>query len=305
MKYIDKYQTAAAAHAINVEYLQDCYHGPGIPMIPPPDDPDRSFEDFKKREYRFGHDGNRGWQDLLWQEQDGLCCYCMRLVQPGKLTIEHVVPRALNGLRGRTEYALYAANARAIQDFVVMSDEFAQKMFPTAADIAKEERMPHITAEANLLIACNGKRDTPGSGCCCNNTRKDAYMLPIMLMEECIRRVDYDENGLLSILPIEASLKTIVQELNDETLKTVRRIWYRISGTKYSVEDVKKTTSYLDRVILLKTAFGVPDFELLPYSIKQYAGAADNPKQVFYWNLLLSYNWFYGFYRNRRAKATA
>ena len=53
MRYIDKYCHAAEGHAVNVQFLQDCYQGAGLPMIPQSDDPKQSFEDFKKAKYRI------------------------------------------------------------------------------------------------------------------------------------------------------------------------------------------------------------------------------------------------------------
>ena len=301
MKYIDKYRFAGEAHAVNVLYLQDCYQGAGYPMIPKVDTK-QSFDDFKKSKYRYGNASVRGWENLLMDEQEGRCCYCMRTLTPQKLNIEHVVPKSLSGARGATEYRLYAAHAPAIRDYVMIADQFAQKSFATQADIDNEQRMPHITAEANLLAACNGKWGKPETGCCCNNNRQDAFVVPLMLMKECHERVDYDENGLVSVLPQEPTLKTIIMELNDELYTQVRRIWYKISGTTYSLDEVNAAKGYVERVVILKTAFGVANFENdLPESIKKFAGWLENPQSSLYWDLLLSYDWFYHFYRTRRA----
>ena len=123
-----------------------------------------------------------------------------------------------------------------------------------------------------------------------------------MLMKECHERVDYDENGLVSVLPQEPTLKTIIMELNDELYTQVRRIWYKISGTTYSLDEVNAAKGYVERVVILKTAFGVANFENdLPESIKKFAGWLENPQSSLYWDLLLSYDWFYHFYRTRRA----
>lgn len=302
MRYIDKYQFAQQAHDINVKFLQDCYQGGCMPMLPRVDDPDLSYEDFKKRIYRFGENGQSGWQNLLMQEQESRCCYCMRKLEQTKLNIEHVVPRTLSGVRGQKEYADYSSYAPAIRDFVMIADEFAQKSFDNLDAIAHEMKMPHITAEANLLAACNGKRGAVNTGCCCNNTRKDNFIRPIMLMQDCDQHVDYDELGILSVLPYEDSLAKILEELNDETFQQIRKIWYRLSGTTYTVSQIESLTEYVDRVILFKQAFSVSNFEEdLSDEIKKYAGILGNPQRDFYWNLLLSYDWFFTFYRNKRA----
>ena len=301
MKYIDKNRFAGEAHAINVRYLQDCYQGASSPMIPKVDSK-QSFEDFKKREYRYGNAEMKGWEDLLIKEQEGRCCYCMRTLIPRKLNIEHVIPKTLCGDRGAAEYGRYAGCAQALRDYVMIADQFAEKTFANQADIDSEQRMPHITAEANLLAACNGKWGKPETGCCCNNCRQDAFIVPIMLMEECKEYVDYDENGIVSVLPIEPTLKTIIEELNDETFIQVRKIWYKISGSPYSPDEVKAATGYVERVVILKTAFGVANFEDdLSEDIKKFARLEGNLHSTLYWDLLLSYDWFYHFYKERRA----
>lgn len=302
MKYIDKYRFADEAHAVNVLYLQDCYQGADSPMIPSVDSK-QSFEDFKKYKYRYGNANMRGWEKLLIEEQEGRCCYCMRSLIPGKMNFEHVVPKSLGGVRGASEYGQYAAFAPAIKDYVMIADQFAQKSFATQADIDNEQKMPHITAEANLLAACNGKWRKPETGCCCNNFRQDAFVVPLMLMKDCQERVDYDENGLVSVFPEEPTLKTIVNELNDETFTQVRRIWYKISRTAYSLDEVKLANGYVERVMILKAAFGVANFENdLPNEIKKFARLEGNLQSTLYWDLLLSYDWFYHFYQNRRAE---
>lgn len=301
MKYIDKYRLVDEAHAVNVRYLQDCYQGAGNPMYPKVDSK-QSFEDFKKSEYRYRNANMRGWEELLMEEQEGRCCYCMRTLTPHELNIEHVVPKGLSGNRGVSEYEQYAACAPAIKDYVMVADQFAQKSFATQADIDNEKRMPHITAEANLLAACNGKWGKPETGCCCNNGRKDSFVVPLMLMEECHNRVDYDENGLVSVLPQEPTLKTIIEELNDETFMQVRQVWYKISGSSYSLDDVRAANGYVERVMILKTAFDVANFEDdLPEDFKKFARLEGNLQSTLYWDLLLSYDWFYYFYQNRRA----
>ena len=75
-----------------------------------------------------------------------------------------------------------------------MADEFEKKSFASTNDIEGEDKMPHITALSNLVVACNGTRDTFNTiGCCCNGNRKDNKILPIMLMEHASRN-----NGIMN-----------------------------------------------------------------------------------------------------------
>lgn len=47
MRYIDKYRMHAAARAINVRFLQDCYRNDINNPIPSPAHPKLSYDDFK------------------------------------------------------------------------------------------------------------------------------------------------------------------------------------------------------------------------------------------------------------------
>lgn len=227
MKFIDKRRFHDREHSINVRFLKDCYTQDITNPLPSPDNPKRSFDDFKKDVYRGGKRGIDGWLDLLLEEQECRCCYCMKKLDSlnlSKINIEHVIPRSLNGDNGRSEYNYYTSKSEILHDYVMMSDEFAQKVFTNTDDIDREEKMPHITALANLLAACNGKQNFIHTKmCCCNNHRGDKRILPLMLMSQDDNAVIYDKNGLIIINEDDGTLKdTIIRDLNDKTLQDIR-----------------------------------------------------------------------------------
>lgn len=297
MRYIDKYRMHDEAHAINVQFLKDCYSGDVSNPYPSPASPDSSYDNFKKAEYR---DGANGWKNLLLAEQTvhdcPRCCYCMRRLNPsaGRINYEHVVPRTLRGADGKEQFRYYASHAPALNDHIMLADEFVAKQFQNVDDIANEERMPHTTGLSNLLVACNGKRNTFVSvGCCCNWSRSDNKIMPLMLMDNVDSDVKYDQNGIMSISKSsdDGTLDIINKELNDETLQEIRSVWYHLSRVAKDV-DSAASMSKIERINWFKAAYNVSDFTLLPDNIKRYSGIVF-PSDDTYWNLLLAYDWFY------------
>lgn len=301
MKYIDKYKLSTQAHDINVRFLKDCYVEDIKLPYPKPDDPTESFENFKQKQYIEINAHDKGWKTLLLEEQNHRCCYCMRRLNntaKGKINYEHIIPRTCKGDEGQNEYAYYASHAPALHDFVEMADVFTKKGFTTQQDIEQETKLPHITALANLTAACNGKRNSlTTDGCCCNNTRGNKRMMPIMLMPDADENVNYDANGILTITNNDGTLNTIIQELNDDTLKEVRAVWARLCQVQRALP-----TSLKERIEWFKLAYQVTDFTSLPLEVRRYAGAITSDESDFYWNLLLDYDWFYNYYRTKAGK---
>lgn len=308
MRYIDKFVKHKRAHEINVEYLKDCYRSDISNPVPSPENPKSSYDDFRKPIYR---DGNNGWKQLLLSEQSfggsPRCCYCMRRVNPNasKINYEHVIPRTLKGDDGLSQYEYYASHAPALREHVMMADKFVEKTFSCIDEINEESRMPHTTGLSNLLVACNGTRDTFNSvGCCCNGNRKDDKILPIMLMEKAETDVLYDKNGHVSISCAcdDGTLKKVIDDLNSDTLMEIRSVWYHLSRVKMDLAQVE-TMSKRERADWFKKAYGTDDFSTLPDEVKRYSSVLDRSNEDTYWRLLLAYDWFYYYsgYANQRA----
>lgn len=308
MKYIDKYRMHDAAHLINVNFLKDCYQNNLQNPLPSPDNPNSSYDNFKNPKYR---DGANGWKNLLLTEQTfeshPRCCYCMRRLNPqaGKLNYEHVIPRSLSGLEGQTQYLYYSSNAPALRDHVIMADVFVTKSFASVNDIDNENRMPHITALSNLLVACNGTRDTFDTvGCCCNGNRKDNKILPIMLMVNAETQVKYDQNGLLSISCNDGTWNKLIEELNADTFTEIRSVWYHLSKVNKDISNAI-TMPMKERIEWFKEAYSTTNFTSLKEEVKRYSSFGEKDGADTYWKLLLAYDWFYYYsgYANQRATA--
>lgn len=308
MRYIDKYRMHAAARAINVRFLQDCYRNDINNPIPSPAHPKLSYDDFKKSSYR---DGVSGWKNLLLEEQKSeghaRCCYCMRRLNPskGKMNYEHIIPRSLSGADGQAQYRYYSSKAQALRDHVIMADDFVTKTFNAVSDINNEIRMPHITGLSNLVVACNGKRDScVTTGCCCNGNREDDKIMPIMLMQNADTDVKYDENGILTISCNDGTLDKIIKELNEITLQEIRSVWYHLSRVNKDVAHAE-TMPKIERANWFKEAYKKSSFIDIPEEAKRYSCVLDNTEADTYWHLLLAYDWFYYYPGYARQRATA
>lgn len=308
MKYIDKYRMHVAAHSINVGFMKDCYANDIQNPLPSPDNPKTSYEDFKKSKYR---DGINGWKRLLLSEQTfenhPRCCYCMRKLNDavGKINYEHVIPRKLSGDEGQNQYEYYSTKSPALKDHVTMADVFVKNTYTSVNDIEREEKMPHITALSNLVVACNGTRDTFNTvGCCCNGNRQEDMILPIMLMDNVETCVKYDANGLISIACNDGTLDKIIEDLNADTFTEIRSVWYHLSKVSKNISNAL-TMPMKERIEWFKEAYSTADFTTLKDEVKRYSGFGEKDNADTYWKLLLAYDWFYYYpgYAKQRASA--
>ena len=307
MRYIDKYRMHAAAHDINVKFLKDCYADDIHTPLPSPANSKSSYEDFKKPKYR---DGVSGWKNLLLEEQTSeghpRCCYCMRRLNPSasKINYEHIIPRSLSGTEGQEQYAYYSSHAPALHAHVIMADEFEKKSFASTNAIEGEDKMPHITALSNLAVACNGTRDTFNTtGCCCNGNRKDNKILPIMLMEQACTEVKYDQNGIMSISCNDGTLSQMIDELNSDTFKEIRSVWYHLSRVSKDISNAL-TMPMKERIEWFKSAYSTTNFATLKTEVRRYSGFGEKDNADTYWKLLLAYDWFYYYPNYAKQRAT-
>ena len=299
MRYIDKYRMHASAHALNIRYLKYVYRQDISNPTPSPADGNRSFKSFK----RYQAD----WKPLLLQEQmfDGAsrCCYCMRKLDStkGLTNVEHVIPKSSPNLG---DYTYYASHAPALRDHVIMADVFVAKSFTNVNDIDNEVMMPHTIGLSNLVVACNGKRDTwVTTGCCCNGNRKNDKMMPIMLMQNADTDVKYDANGILTIACNDGTLDKILNELNETTLQEIRSVWYHLSRVNKDIAHAE-TMPKIERANWFKEAYKESNFTDIPENAKRYSCVLDKTGSDTYWHLLLAYDWFYYYPGYAKQRAT-
>ena len=304
MKYIDQALRRTDFNEYTVKFLTDELRADGKFRINLADK--KCYSRFSKRDYKkgeaFADTGKTGWLNVLLDEQNHHCCYCMRRLGNDEVSVEHVVPEKFDNQDENTEYAFYAGKACCINDFVELGSLVAQRTFANSAAVAAMTRFPHLVAHSNMTAACTDeKRDGNEIGCCCNNHRGNARILPLMLMADVEQNVEYSDDGTLQVL--YPNTDNIVAEtiarlnINNDTLKEVRYLWRLISQTDYSREDLLQMNQ-MQRIKLFKQMFGVQAFAVINLNYQKYADGINSSTNV-YWNLLMQYDWFLNYYRNR------
>lgn len=298
MIFIDKSIREADGKAINIRFLKSIFDVTTLKFAIPLD---KSAYEKYVREFPEKDD----WRKLLCEEQNYLCCYCMRHLAPDSasgFTAEHIIPQSLRGAADRSEFQryvtgpIYAANIASGVDY---AEDVETRRFSSINDLDTLTKMPHVIAHHNLLAACKGIRGTNTDGCCCNHERGRDFLIPYMLIPDGYMRFRYDVNGIASMNPTDATWQTILTVLNNETLQTIRHIWYMIAkNTKYEERHFSYDTSELQRMQILKSAFKKDNYMKIPDSIKAYGGKIMGKGNEFAWKLLVDYSWFLGYYRS-------
>lgn len=302
MKYIDKSGRRDEFNEYTVKFLQDCRTPEGR-FYPCPSNTE-CYESFSNRKYKrgvvFPDPAKTGWLQILLDEQDRYCCYCMRRLEEDEVSVEHVVPESLEGFDEREEFGFYAAHADCIDNHVALGSEVAQQAFPTNESVAALTKFPHLIAHSNLTAACMWKK-TSGEeiGCCCNNSRQNNRILPFMLMPDVEQHVIYSTDGTLQVLYPNTDnivVDTIKRlNINNDTLKEIRHIWYLISLTQYNYHYIANLDE-VERSALFKTLFLKNSFAEVEERYRKYAHGINSQTPV-YWNLLMKYDWYLDYYR--------
>jgi len=231
----------------------------------------------------------------LLQENQGRCCYCMRTIEEGNTTLEHVIPNKTPDQAGYDKYQTF------------YSPEDWQKMVFSKAFLANPcwpyRAFPHTVAYENLIPSCNGKfaksvsadihaRDDRESKCC-NNKRGNEYVIPFVLNRQMVSEFKYHSNGHV-VWPVkdaniqgdarrkllEEHKETISRlNLNCPELVAIRRIWFLLSSLGKDCDAREK-----DRIIFFLTE----DDAL----IKEERDMLNNFWSDNYWSLLSEYRYF-------------
>lgn len=227
------------------------------------------------------------FKSLLYHEQEGYCCYCMRklnLKEKGKSTIEHVMPYKVNN-RDVAFYEAYVPHLRKNVRPLLISKETPR--------LKHYHPYPHFCAYENLVLSCSGliyKTDNPSSEYstklheCCNNPRGTKRVIPMFFYKT--HAFDYELDGTLSFpSQYEESIKALRLETTDN-LCLIRKAWASI--VKYhTANDVAIALEKPDmrEDILMDTSLTTLEARRLKHDL--------------YWQLLYEYQWFDGYFRKK------
>lgn len=275
MKYIDKTLKKQQGEQIVTEFL-DCFHNRTKAY---PNDMYKAFCSEIDDAHNHVQFRQRLINEVLIQEQDGLCCYCMRrLSECKKMTIEHVMP---NHAVDKTELDKYRTRATELDGLPHSED------FKSLSPITYPPH-PHSIAYQNLLLSCDGNlfNESPTPQCC-NLKRKHTFLLPFVLYSNIIQTFIYTEDGMAEWQedpePPESRGNAMrILGLNKSILKMVRRIWFFCTDNNLNPHKEEKD-------FVINTMMGYLN---LPSMNEEDINMLLNFKKDKYWKLLLEYDAF-------------
>lgn len=224
-------------------------------------------------------------------EQENVCCYCSReIVNNHHTELEHIIPRAVDAEEALQPYFNFS---NILADNIVLQESFR------AATIQQTPPpFPHHIAYQNIVASCNGITFKSSEDfTCCNRKREDDFIPPYNLIQN---NIFYLHDGTIystidtTYLEQGIQYKSITHlNLNKQTLKNIRRIWFLLSKTDVDINVLLQATSIAEfkeiftlylRVHLLK----VPSDNNLIDSFENETS----------WKVLMQYKYFLTYFRN-------
>lgn len=317
MEYIDKHNHLEEGNSYSLNYLCDSFDEEEQDFKPSIGTK-QTYKDFSKKKYRYGEgleETRKGLEPLLVDEQGNRCCYCMGRIESHKVTIEHIIPESFKGLNEQEEFNFYTEQAYVLAENVELASLFAKRKFASKEEVCQVDKFPHLIAYVNLTASCRGLINEKGKSCFCNNPRGNKRIIPLMFKSDTPKSVGYTKQGLFITSGYdEKYINNTIDGLglNHNTLKQVRELWYRISRTDKTVEDIQRITTIQAKMSLITTLFGLENYTQVHEQWQTYAPIPKYDKDKTreeientptpYWDLFTKYDWFYGYYkRNYRS----
>lgn len=245
---------------------------------------------------------NGKMEELLYREQRGFCCYCMRHLEVGKHTsLEHVLPHNSINKQRKPDFLkinYYKRFNKIFERYVIYKHINGSKIKWHSGP-----PYPHFCAYENLVLSCDGSLFTDEDKeknyhaskihLCCNEHRGNELILPLFFIRNINEIILYNSDGTIGISPkvtssqlqIELSKTIESLALDHERLKIIRQTWFYIAQSRlYNVEQVKMAINdeTLRRNIMIDSGIPISIVRRIQHPI--------------YWSLLYEYFWFYKYF---------
>ena len=287
MRFIDKINTAQARRGeVETQSIMD-RHWNGTQYL------NLSYDLCDKTELRH---------ILLEEQRDGqkgpYCCYCMRRLYSASVnyhnqnvTLEHIIPNKITANEWDGDKEKYCK-------FPNLSDRYIFICFEGVLQngngkIAGKPH-PHFISNYNLVASCNGTvftQNTVFANHCCNEKRGNQFVKPFYLEKSVSEEIVYDKKGniLCDSADFESRwLGTDCLNLSCHGLMMVRRFWYKISISSYSVQDIEKAE--MDANLRNDIIDDIVDLTDRQDSTWEFFRKQEP------WCWLSEYSWFYDYY---------
>lgn len=246
---------------------------------------------------------NREMKQLLHQEQNGFCCYCMRSLKVGEHTsLEHVMPQNPVDKQNHTDFKKISYYKRFNNNF--KRYVIYKHLNGTVKKWHSGPPYPHFCAYENLVLSCDGSlfiEEDKMNGkfpskihLCCNEQRGNELIVPLFFIKNISELITYHRDGSIGISPHLVKSSSLQKMLSDtidclalehSRLQIIRQAWYHIAvSCMYDVEQVRKacTDEALRQRIMMDSGIPLKLVNRISHPI--------------YWSLLCEYFWFYKYF---------
>lgn len=218
---------------------------------------------------------------LLLNEQNHLCCYCMRqLMNDDTTTLEHIVPKSTNTVVALNRYSHIP---------IILNNVCLQAVFDNTNVQLNTPPFPLEIAYENLTASCKGNFPGGATYHICNHKRGNNFIEPLFYTSSIETDIVYRKAGLMDSSNNSHNSSIITLNLNYDSLEKIRQVWYHISVE--NLADIESADTELKRnIILTLNLVSVSD-------ARRRANLIADFKTQTFWNILLQYKWFYNYYQ--------
>jgi hypothetical protein len=201
--------------------------------------------------------------NLFLVEQANRCCYCMKEINAGEVSLEHIIPQ-----RATLEEFNPYLTVSELSDTVIHNNNFDRNNL-----VIPPPRYPHDLGYNNLIASCDSSSH-------CNNKRGKGFISPFMYNDAMINDISYEPFGGLFTTSVEVE----ALKLNNDLLKMIRKLWYLIAKkmeTLIGLNNKEDLQTIVDEIIANEDE----------KFIETFSGAASRVSEVFH------YRWFFDYYK--------
>jgi len=233
-------------------------------------------------------------------QSNSYCCYCMRklyLEDTGdghlkNVSFEHIVPHNIKQGEWNRDKSKYYQFPNLRGDHITICYNGVLTYRQKTTKITGMP-YPHFISYHNIVASCDGstfENTKLRKSCCCNINRQERFVMPLYLSERLSSGIKYTKKGELDYDDSIYDSHWFDDKhlsLTNAWITKVRKIWYKISKSEYSDEDVDKARN--DEDLRQKIIDDIDsNNEILSWNRNATA-----------WNLFSEYSWFYQYYKNQ------
>jgi len=204
---------------------------------------------------------------VLLENQNNLCCYCMKIINKDDCTLEHIIPHKIKTHKEFDSYLI----CDELNNNVIFN-----KSFDRQNKIIPPQKHPHDIAYYNLVVSCDSNSH-------CNHHRGNKYIKPLFYDKNITKKIEYDNEGMVYSEEYENELSSVGIS-TDIDLLLYRKVWKSLADQLDSIDKV--TDEYIELVIS-----NLMEYRYFQRLINNFIGK-NNKKEI-----LKEYKWFFSYYK--------